>query len=744
MLDHQGYQPAQAYGNLSSPDDMQAQMMQPMVSSVRVEAVPSQAMAQGYRKSADDLYNCYLAWEQAKQPEINEQYMASRYYHGKQWTEAEIRELRRRKQPITTKNRIKRKVDFLVGVEQRLRRDPKCFPRTPIAEKAAYVATASLRSVQDETKAPAVFSAATKDALIRGIGVIWDGGKVIKGKVELRKSHIPSDRFFYDPCSEKWDFSDARYLGEWQWLDMDQAAELLPFAAPMIETLATAGNSGSLSVLPQEFDKSKNWTTWIDAKRRIIKITFIWYRCHGQWMFDYLVGPRSLCPDGFDVMSPYKGEDDETEHPYLAWSPYIDEGGTRYGVVRDMMSLQDGINKRSSKMLHMLTVRQTMGERGAVDDVEKVKNEMARPDGHVEYNKGFAFEVVDQTAQTQGQFELLQEDKAEIENLGPNPGLIGRGVEQQSGRAILAQQNSGMTELSPVFENLKEWKLSVYHKDWRLIRQFWNGERYIRVTSDPRAVEFLSINRVIEDPMTGQIQMENAIAEMDVDVILDEGPDTVTLREELMENLAQLGPQAVPAEILIEMSDWPEKDVLLKRLQEAKAPPPELMEMQKRMGALEELLRAAQADKTIADADAVRATTMKTWAEISAPKPPAGAGAKPASAKPGSGSTPVSAPAAPQRNMGDIANDLLVSSQLMSELFPILYREPTTVDTIKMAPGPGEQMAPPPNAMLPEPQSGPEGMPMDEGAPQLPNPMMGGEPQINQPGGLPLGPGVGP
>ncbi len=744
MLDHQGYQPDQAYGNYTSPDDMRAQMMRPMMSPVKVEAVPQPTMTQRYRKSADELYNLYLAWEQAKTAEIHEQYMASRYYHGKQWTEAEIRELKRRKQPITTKNRIKRKVDFLVGVEQRLRRDPKCFPRTPAAEKAAYVATAGLRSVQDETKFPKIASLSAKDAFVRGIGVIWQGAKLVKGRPEVRKAHIQADRFFYDPCSEALDFSDVRYLGEWQWLDMDQAAELLPFAAPMIETLATAGNAGSLSVLPQEFDKSKNWTTWIDPKRRVIKITSIWYKCHGQWMYDYLVGPVSLCPPEMDCLSPYRGEDDETEHPYMAWSPYIDECGTRYGVVRDMMSLQDGINKRSSKMLHMLNVRQVVAEKGAVDDVEKARRELASPDGYIERNKGFEFDTVDQTAQTQGQFELLQEDKAEIENLGPNPGLIGRGVENQSGRAILAQQNSGMTELSPVFETLKEWKLAVYDKDWRLMRQFWQGERYIRVTSDPRAVEFLSINRVVEDPMTGQLQIENAVMEMDVDVILDEGPDTVTMREELIEAISDR--PDVPTEILIELSSLPDKEYLIKRLEEMKAPPPQLVAMQERMAALEETLKAAQADKTIADADAQRATTMKTLSEIMAPKPQPAAGAKPASAKPGSGSVPVSAPAAPQHNPADTANGLLLSSQLMSELFPIYYREPTLVDTVKMAPGPGEQQQmgqPPENAMLPQPQSGPEGMQMDGGAPQLPNPMMGGEPpQIGQAGGLPLGPGV--
>ncbi len=248
MMDAQGFQPIQNFANYSAPEDLRATPQQALATGlVPVEQLPRQS-APTPRLDGWTLDQKYQAWEQAKTAsgEIQEQFMASRYYHGKQWTDAEIRELKKRKQPVTTKNRIKRKVDFLVGVEQRLRRDPKCYPRNPSAEQAAYVATASLRSVEDETKFPAIASASSNDALIRGIGVIWQGAKIVKGKAEVRKAHVPSDRFFYDPCSEQWDFSDARYLGEWQWLDMDQAAEIMPFAAPMIELLGKADWSGSL------------------------------------------------------------------------------------------------------------------------------------------------------------------------------------------------------------------------------------------------------------------------------------------------------------------------------------------------------------------------------------------------------------------------------------------------------------------------------------------------------------------
>lgn len=536
----------------------------------------------------DRLLKMYSAWEEAKNLEIRHQHDYRRYYHGKQWTDAELSELKKRGQPATVSNRIKRKVDFLVGIEQRLRRDPMAHPRGPGDEEGAEVATAGLRFVADNTKWPARASEAAHNGLVSGIGCIHSSVKeVIRRRrrvMELVKTPVPADRFFYDPRSERDDFSDARFLGTFQWLDIDQIDEILPIASvkarELIE-LARSGGADGLGATPQEFDKQKNW---VDPDTNRVRVVEIHYKHEKHWLFAFIVGPVKL-HEGVD---PYLDEDGNTVHPYLPWSPYVDERGDRYGVVKDMMSPQDGINKRKSKLMHLLTVRQTIGEQGAVKDVAAMKREMARPDGHIERMPGKEFEVISQNDQIAGQFQLLEEDRGEIENLGPNPGLIGRGVEKQSGKAILAQQDSGMTELSPVFERLREWKLRCYIRDWLLIKQFWTDERHIRVAEED-AIEFITINQQQINPETGQIGIGNAIGEMDMDIILDEGPDTITLNEQVFDQLVEMAQSGIqiPPDFLIEMSSLRNKKRLLKRIQEANQPDPQLVQMQQQMATLE-------------------------------------------------------------------------------------------------------------------------------------------------------------
>ena len=66
-------------------------------------------------------------------------------------------------------------------------------------------------------------------------------------------------------------------------------------------------------------------------------------------------------------------------------------------MVRGLISLQDEINKRRSKALHLLSVRQVIAEQGAVPDVDKARREVAKPDGFIEVMPGLKFEI-EQTA----------------------------------------------------------------------------------------------------------------------------------------------------------------------------------------------------------------------------------------------------------------------------------------------------------------------------------------------------------
>src|SRR5262245_4421771 len=124
--------------------------------------------AEGYW-SLTRCRQAYSTYLYSKRAEIDEQIQARRYRHGAHWTRDQVEVLNVRKQPVVTYNRIGRKIDGIVGLTERLRQDPKAYPRTPQHQSSADLATAVLRYLMDvnkwQEKSPAVSELAAVDGL---------------------------------------------------------------------------------------------------------------------------------------------------------------------------------------------------------------------------------------------------------------------------------------------------------------------------------------------------------------------------------------------------------------------------------------------------------------------------------------------------------------------------------------------------------------------------------------------------
>lgn len=569
-------------------------------------AAPTPALTRPDRQEGSTLQRkqrWFLAFETNKRRELAEAREARQYYHDQQWTDTEIDRLRKRGQQATVRNRIKRKVDFLVGIEQRLRRDPKAYPRTPQHTQEADTATAALRYVCDENQWPSISSVVMHNGIVSGIGAVFIGIRNADPVIE----EVAEDRFFYDPRSVKADFSDARYMGVHLWLDIDEAKERWPDQATKLDAMIDAAGT-SVTPLVVEQDRDQQWA---DLEGRRVRVVEFWEKRGPGWYFCFFTGDVELEAND----SPYVDEDGKTVCPYEAWSPYIDQRGDRYGIVRTLKSIQDEINYSASKMLHRISTRQFFYKEGFVDDPNEFSQQLARPDGKIKLSPqakwGEDVGLVDDSTELRGEVERHGLAIQEMENYGPNPGLVGQGqgVDGASGRALLAQRDSGMTELSPVFERQRDWKLRCYRAMWARVRQAWTGEKFIRVTDDERSIQFVPLNQYGIDPATGQIQAQNVVAEIDVDIILDEGPDTITVNEEILDQFTKLGEAAMGplGKIVIELSNTPKKEMLLNMIDEAmqpQGPPPEVMiEQQKHEATMAQMEAKSKMDEMRLKAD---------------------------------------------------------------------------------------------------------------------------------------------
>lgn len=580
------------------------------------------------------------------------------YYDGDQWTQEEIEALEKRKQPVVTSNRIKPKVDSLLGFEKRGRTDPRAYPRTPQHDKDAEGATDAIRYVCDKNHFQDVKSEVAENLFVEGCGAATVAVREVGEAFEITITHVPWDRFYRDPHSRRRDFTDALFLGTVIWMDDDEAKSKFKGKDTEIDG-AYSATTGT-----ETYDDRPK-LVWSDRQRKRLRVL------QHYWLDDGVWKTAILCKGGFlrdPQTSPYLDEHGEPECGLIAVSAYVTRENLRYGTVKQMLSPQDEINKRRSKALHRLSVRQVVAEEGAVKDVGRARAEVAKPDGYIEVRPDARFEINDGALALQGELELLREAKAEIDTSGINPSLEGN-LSAPSGRAQEVSQAAALSEQAVVFDALRGWSLRCYRQVWNRVRQYWTEEKWIRVTDDERNVRFVALNHPVTvaeelkrmqqagEPVPEQLaqaamidpnavlRMDNPVAELDVDIVVDEGPDSVTIQSEQFEELVKLkqaDPASIPTEMVIEASSLRNKERIIEHMQNGGGLPPEaakqMQEMQARVQELEQQLGQAQTESETKRAeltldaqkieiDRFKAETdrMKVIADINKPPPlPAG------------------------------------------------------------------------------------------------------------------------
>jgi hypothetical protein len=552
----------------------------------------------------------YLAYLNNKSEEIREQQDARRYYHGAQWTAKQIKAFNDRKQPVVTYNRIGRKINAVVGLLERQRQDPRGFPRTPKHEAGADIATAVLRYVCDEQDWAAKSLVSGLNGSVDGIGgieIVLEQGD--RGDVEVGLEEVDPSSYFYDPRSLKPDFSDARYQGVGKWADVDLMIAMFPDKAQEIRDSVNSG-----SELTSNPDSDNKWFNSSETGSNRIRLVDHWYMVGNDWFWCLYTGATILASGP----SYLHNEKKRSFCKYITYSANIDQDGDRYGFVRNMKSSQDEINQRRSKALHTLQSRRLITASNDGKDIEQMRREAARPDGVIQYPVGTEPPQFDDGAkgqELQGHLAFLEDAKNEIENYGFNPALVGQGVDNLSGRAMQLQQQAGIAELGPYLIAFKNWKLRVYRAIWCAVQEHWTAERWIRVTDDDDVAQFLAINQMGVDPSTGLPALINSLGALDVDIIIDEGPDTINMQQDAYDTLSIMAQKGadVPSELLLELSPLAGKvkkkalDIIENAKKQQAQPNPIAMagaqaEVAEKQASAK--LKEAQAIKAIADAQA--------------------------------------------------------------------------------------------------------------------------------------------
>jgi len=552
-----------------------------------------------------------LQWEGAWRAEADK---AAAYYDGVQLTPETIRQMQERGLAPLVRNLIGPTVDLVLGIEAKAKRDWKIRADQDDAVDLAAAMSAEIKKAERISNADQACSDAYAGMVKAGVGWVEVAREANPFKPRYRVAPVHRREIYWDFRAKSLDLSDARYLVRKQWVDQDVLLLHFPNKAKLILSSMNRWSDWDEVSAAEEFvnlaqaHEIEVRTTieeneWRDADRKRLCLYEVWYRhwraapvlmlpsgqsiefdeknpVHVQALglglatvhkavfpkvrLSWWVGPHLLS----DIPSPYP----HGFFPYVPfWAYREDNTGIPYGLVRRMMSPQDEINTRLSKMMWLLSAKRVIGDSDAVDiPWTEVIEEAARPDSVILMNPNRknktpdALRIESDFALSQQQFSVLQDATQAIQaSAGVYQSMLGKAdFAGQSGLAINSLVEQGSTTLAELNDNYRAARKQVGTLLLSLVKEDIGSSPYKVIVESNGTRRSVVLNQPVQDA-SGNYYLTNDVAATAMTVDLEDVPDTPSFRMQQMTMLTEvvksLPPEVQPllADFMLRATDLP-------------------------------------------------------------------------------------------------------------------------------------------------------------------------------------------
>lgn len=538
------------------------------------------------------------------------------YYCGNQLDVDTLALMEERGQAPIVDNLIMPTINSVLGMQAKSRVDTRVAPEA--GETNSDVAEAlSLKMKQwgETARSERAKSDAYAEMIKVGVSFVEVARNANPFKCPIRYEHVHRRELYWDWRAKQVDLSDARYMVRRKWMDEDVLIQTFPEKAEFIRhALSGRANwdielaGANLMTRGIDSDVSSGFTTsieqyeWMNVTRKRLVVYEVWYRVQVTGLvaklpngrvievneaneqqtaalqagllkpfqanfdkvrYSFWIGPELVC----DHPSPY-------QHRHFPYVPFFgfreDRTGVPYGLIRAMMSPQDEVNARKSKMMWLLSAKRVIATAGAVEDHAVAADEVARPDAYVVISNkpGERFEVQENGPMAAQQFQVMQEAKEAIQtNVGVHNATLGRDSGATSGLAINSLVEQDSITLAEINDNFNmasrqadELLLSLIIEDLSD-----SAQESVVVEDDGGRKREIILNNPMQDPKTGVVSVENDVTKINVAVVLADTPSTPTFRNQQLNQLSDmvksLPPQvqAMLIPFLVEASDLPKR-----------------------------------------------------------------------------------------------------------------------------------------------------------------------------------------
>lgn len=551
------------------------------------------------------------------------------YYDNNQLDSEVLALMERRGVPPIIINIIQPTINTVLGMQAKNRRDwLVTFGDDGQSEMAAKAINKKIKVAEQSSKADRAVQLAYAAQIKAGLGWVEVGRNSNPFDPPYRVNYVHRREIWWDwrePEEDKW-----RYLVRKKWYDQDALIQGMPQFENLIRGTCAGWPMDAFMVvgsalhnertgLADAYDRERAFTVaeheWRDTARKRCVTYEVWYR---KWKTGLVArlpndqviefnekNPRHMAAFQAGLVNPFpatfpqvrqslwlgphrifdrKSPYPHRHFPYVPFMGYREDlTGIPYGLIRTMISPQDEINARRSRMMALTGARRAEIDTDALDEtmntLQDAADEVSRHDSILFLNPNRknvnGVKITDNGDLTQQQFAILQESKSEIHQVsGVFPAMAGNDTRPVSGIALAGFVEQGTNTLAEINDEYQdantrvgELLLSLVVEDSMHPHQVSLGEGKSKTT--------VYLNRPTGFNELGDVVKENDLSLANLKLELQEVPTSQTYRQQQFAQLAEItkalppGVQQFVIDFVIEATDHPDRKKMGKRIRSA-------------------------------------------------------------------------------------------------------------------------------------------------------------------------------
>lgn len=558
------------------------------------------------------------------------------FYAGRQWDEADLKALKEVNRPALTINLIKPTVSAVLGEYINKRMSLLFKPRSGGDQAVADTLTKLAMQICDHNHFDHVERSVFTDGVITDRGYIdirMDFTDNEQGEVAITRID-PMD-VIPDPQGKEYDPDTWRevYIAKWMSIDdisdiygeeiakqAESQALISPLSAEYVEYArkATFGSNTMFAAASYNTIPSDERTV---RRMRVIERQY-WKVDRQVFSVDPITEEETPVPaywgeakvaDFFQVSGAAKVIHTQRRIRWTItagsvtlhddWSPYKSftivpyfpnfRTGEPLGVVRDLLSPQEQVNKLNSQALHVVNTTANSGwvvDEGAL--VNMTDEELAQSGSKtgivLTRAPGKNIEKIQPNQIPSGIVQLAAGASEAVKRIsGVSEFMVGEGSNDVSGVAMDQRIHRSLSQLQPIFDSLDYTRTLMARRMLNLIQTFYTDTRIIRITEDndnmsPQQQQ--PQNTAINQP-TPQGTILNDVTVGTYDVVATSQPSRATFEDTQFAQAIQLVEAGVPIppDVLVELSSFARKAEVAERIRQQMGlgqPTPEQIEKQ--------------------------------------------------------------------------------------------------------------------------------------------------------------------